>query len=190
MATHSSIFAWKIPWTEEPCGLQSMGMQRIGHNWATDTQYRSMLFLLFSHPVMSNSLQPHGLHHTRPSCPSPSPGVGPNSYPLHQGCHLAISSFDALLYFCPQTFPASGTFPVSWLFISDDQNTGASVSVSIFSMSVQGLFPLRLTGLISLLSKGLSGLFSSTTVGNHQFFGVPLSFSSSSHNHTWPLERP
>ena len=146
--------------------------------------------LLFSRSVVSDFLQPHGLQHTSPPCPLPSPGVGSDSCPLHWWCHLAISSFDALLSFCPQTFPASGTFPMSWLFTSNDQNTGTSASVSVLSMSVQGLFPLRLTGLISLLSKGLSGLFSSTTVRRHQFFGVMHSLRFSSHSHTLPLGRP
>ena len=109
--------------------------------------------------------------------------VCPSSCPLHQWCHPAISSSDALFAFCPQSLPASGTFPVSWLFTSDDQNTGASASASVFPMSIQGWFPLRLTGLISLLSKGLSRVFSSTTVWRHQFFGILPSLWSSSHNH-------
>ena len=91
--------------------------------------------------------------------------------------------------FCPQSFPASGTFPMSWLFASDNQNTGVSASASILPMSIQGWFPLRLTSLISFLSKGLSGVFSSTTVRRHQFFGT-LPLWSSSHNCAWPLGRP
>ena len=83
-----------------------------------------MWLLLFSCPVTFNSLWPHGLQHTRPPCPSPSPRVCPNSYSLHQWCHPAISSSDTLFSFCPQSFPASGTFPMSQLFVSDDQNTG------------------------------------------------------------------
>ena len=108
------------------------------------------VFLLFSCTTVSDSLWPHGLQHTRPPRPSPSPEVYPSSCPLHWWCHPAISSSDALFSFCPQSFPASGTFPVSHLFISDNQNTGASASASILSMSTQGWFPLRLTGLISL----------------------------------------
>ena len=90
--------------------------------------------------------------------------------------------------FCPQSFPASGTFPMSWLFASDNQNTGVSASASILPMSIQGWFPLRLTSLISFLSKGLSGVFSSTTVRRHQFFGT-LPLWSNSHIHRWLLER-
>ena len=103
---------------------------------------------------------------------------------VHRWCHPAISSSETLFSFCPQSFPASGTFPVSQLFASDDQNTGVSASASVLPMSTQGSFPLRLTGLISLLSKGLSGVFSSTTVQMHQFFGTLHSLWSSSHNHT------
>ena len=151
-----------------------------------------ILFLLFSHPVVSNSLRPHGLKHARPPCPSPSPEVCPSSCPLHQWCHPGIWSTDALFYFCPQSFPASGTFPMSRLFESDDQNTGASASASASALQtgIQGWFPLRLTGWISLLSKGLSGVFSSTTVQRHQFFVVLPSLCFSSHNHSWPLGRP
>ena len=117
------------------------------------------LLLLFSHPVVSNSLGSHGLQHVRPPCPSPSPGVFLSSHPLHWWCHPAISSSDAVfLSFCPQSLPASGTLLISQLFTSGDQNTGASASASVFPMNIQGWFPLRLTGLISLLSKGLSGV--------------------------------
>ena len=148
------------------------------------------LLLVFSHPVMSNSLWPHGLQHSRPPCPSPSPEVCPSSCPLHQWCHPAISSSIALFSFCPQSSPATGTFPMSHMFTLDDQNTGASASASVPPMSIQHLFPLRLTDLISLLSKGLPGIFSSTTVWRHQFFGILPSLQSSSHNHMWPLGRP
>ena len=126
--------------------------------------------LVFSHPVMSDSLQSHGLQHTRPPCPSPSPEVCPSSCPLHWWCHPAISSSDAVFSFCPQSFPASGTFPVSCPLTSDVQNTGASASV--IPVNIQGCSPLRLNSLISLLSKGLLGVFSSTTVQKHQFFGI------------------
>ena len=127
--------------------------------------------LLFGCPVVSDSLLPHGLQHARPLCPSPSPIVCPSSCPLHRWCHPAISSSDTL-FFCPPSFPASGTFPVSQVFASDDQNTGVSASVSVLPMSIQGWFPLRLSGLISLLSKGLSGVFSSTIEWRHQFFST------------------
>ena len=133
----------------------------------------SKSLLLFSHSVMSNSLWPHGLQHARLACPSLSPRVCPSSSPLHRCCHPAISSFDTFFSFCPQSFPASGTtFPMSWLFTSDDQDTGAFASASVLPTSIQGWSPLRLTGLISLLSRRSSGIFSSTTVGRHQFFGA------------------
>ena len=144
------------------------------------------LLLLFSCPVMSNSATTW-LQHARPSCPSPSPKVCPSSYQLHQWSHLAISSSDTL-FFCSQSFPASRTFPMSWLFALDNQNTRASASV--LPASIQGWFLLRLTGLIFLLSKGLSGVLSNTTVWKHQFFGILLSLWSSSYNHTRPLGRP
>ena len=118
-----------------------------------------LLLLLSSHPIVSNSLWPHGLQHTRPPCPSPSPKVCPGSCPLHQWCQTVISSSDALLSLCPQSLPASGTFPMSQLFTSNDQNTGASTSASVLPMSFQSRFPLELTGLISWLSKRLSGVF-------------------------------
>ena len=114
-------------------------------------------------------------------------GVCPSSCPLHWWCHPAISSSDALFSFCPQSFPVSGTFPMSQLFESGGQNTGASASV--LPTSIQGWFPLRFTGLISLLPKGLSGAFCSTTVQRHQFFAALPFLQSSSHNHTWPLGR-
>ena len=110
----------------------------------------------FSRPVMSNSLCPHGLQHALTLWPSPSPQICLSSFSLLWWCHPAISSPDALFSFCPQSFPASGTFPVSQLSASDDQNAGVSASASVLATSIQGWFPLRLTGLISLLSKGFS----------------------------------
>ena len=120
-----------------------------------------VLMLLFSHSVTSDSLQPTGLQQARPLCPSPSPKVCPSSCSLHRWCCPAISSFNALFSFCPQSFPAS-IFPMSQLFAWDDQNTGVSALASVLPMSIQGWFPLRLTGLFSLLSKGISGVFYST----------------------------
>ena len=134
------------------------------------------------------TLRHHGLQHTRPPGPSLSPRVCPSSCSLHWWCCPALSSSDALFSFCPQSFPESGTFPMSRLFISDDQNTGASASV--LRVNIQSWFPLRLTGLISLLSKGLSGVFSSTTVWMHQFFDILPSLLSSFLNCRCPLWRP
>ena len=143
-----------------------------------------MCSLLFSCPLVSHSLQPRGLQRARPPCPSPSPKVCPSSCSLRWWCRPAISSSDDLFSFCPQSFPALGTFPGSQVFTSDNQNTGASVLASVNS---QGWSPLRLTGLISLLSRGLSGAFSRTAVQRHQFFGFLPSLQSSSLNRTWPL---
>ena len=143
------------------------------------------IFAFFSYLVMSDSLR---LQHTRPPCPSPFPKVCPSSCPSHQWCHPASSS-DTLFSFCLQSFTSSRTFPMSQLFTSGDQNTGASTSASVLPMSIQDWFPLRLTGLISWQSKGLSGVFSSTTVQRHKFFDVLPSLQSSSYNHTWPVGR-
>ena len=103
--------------------------------------------------------------------------------------HPVISSSDTLFSVCPPSFPASGTFPMSWLFALGDQNTGVSDSALVLPMNIQGLFPLRLIGLISLLSKGLLRVFYSTTVGKHQFFSAQPSLWSSSHSCTWLLEK-
>ena len=113
-----------------------------------------IMLLLLNCPAVSDSLGLHGLQHARLPCPLPSPEICPSSCPSHRWCHPALSSSDALLSLYPQSFPASGTFPVSQLFTSDDQNTGVSASTAVLPMSNQGWFPLRLTGLISLLSKG------------------------------------
>ena len=133
-------------------------------------QYEIFLLLLFSYSVVSNSLQPHGLQHARLLCPSPSPRVCSNSYPLTQWCHPTISSSATPFSSCPQSFPES--FSLSRLFASDSQSIGVAASASIFPVNIQGWFPLGWTGLISLKSKGLSRVFSSTTIWNHQFFGT------------------
>ena len=119
--------------------------------------------LLFSHSVVSSSLQAHEQQHTRLPCPSPSPGVCSNSCPLSQWCHQTIPSSVIPFSSCPQSFPATGSFLVSWPFSSNGQSIGASASASDLPMNVQGWFPLGLTGLISLQSKGFSRVFSSTT---------------------------
>ena len=138
------------------------------------------LLLLSSGPVLSDSLQPHGLQHARPPCPSPSSGVCPNSCSLHWWYHPASSSSDALFSSCPQSFLASGTFPVSCLFALDDQNTGASASALVLPVNIQGSSPLRLTGLISLLSKGFRRLLQhhsskASILWRSAFFTVQLS---------------
>jgi len=143
----------------------------------------------FSCSVMSDSLRPHRLQHTRLPCPSPTPRACLNSCPSSQWCHPIISSSD-VPFSCLQSFPASGSFPMSQFFTLGGQSIGASTSASVFSMNIQDWFPLGLTGLISLQSKELSRVFSNTTVQNHQFFGVQLSLWSNSHIHTWLLEKP
>ena len=119
-------------------------------------------------------MQLHVLQHTMLSPPSLSPRVCSDSCPLSQWCHPTISSSIALFSSCPQSFPSSGSFPMSWLFPPGGQSIGASVSVSVLSMNIQGWFPLGLTGLISLQSEELSRVFYNTTVWKHQFLGAQL----------------
>ena len=137
---------------------------------------------------MSDSFWPYGLQHARLLSPPLSPRVCSNSCPLSWWCHPTISSSVVPFSSFPQSCPASGSFPVSWLFTSGGQSIGASVSASVFPMNIQGWFPIGLTGLISLQSKGLSRVFSNTRVQKHQFFGAQPSLWSSCHIHTWPLE--
>ena len=156
-------------------------------------QYFFSFFLYsvqFSHSVMSDSLWSHELQHARHPCPSPTPGVHSNSCPSSQWCHPAISSSVVPFSSCPQSLPASESFLMSQLFTSGGHSIGASASTSVLPMSVKGWFPLGLTGLTSLQSKGLSRVFSNTTVQKHQFFGAQPSSQSNSHIHTWPQEKP
>ena len=146
-------------------------------------------FSQFSRSVVSDSLGPHESQHARPPCPSPTPGVYSNSCPLSQWCHPAISSSVIPFSSCPQSLPASGSFPMSQLFASGGQSIGVSASTSVFPMNTQDWSPLGWTGWISLQSKGLSKVFSNTTVQKHKFFGTQLSSQSNSHIHTWPLEK-
>ena len=149
------------------------------------------VYPLFSLLVTSNSLQHHGLQYTRLPCPSFSPRVCLNSYPLNQWCHPTISSFVIPFSSCPQSFAASGSFPMSWVFTSSGQRIpkGASALASVLPMNIQGFFPLGLTFLI-LQSKGFSRVFSNTTVHKHQFFSSQPSLWSNSRIHTWLLEKP
>ena len=121
---------------------------------------------------MPDCLQLHKLQHTRLPCFSPPPGVSSDSCLLSWWCYLTISPSASSFSFCPQFFPASVSFPMSQLFTSGGQSIGASASASVHPMSIKGWFPLGLTGLISLLSKGLSRVFSSPTIQNHQFLVV------------------
>ena len=135
----------------------------------------------FSRSVVSDSLRLHELQHARPPCPSPTPGVYPNSCTLSRWCHPTISSFVIPFSSCPQSFPASGSFQMSQLFASGGQSIRVSASTSVLPINTQDWSPLRWTGWISLQSKGLSRVFSNTTVQKHQFFSTQLSVYSSSH---------
>ena len=144
----------------------------------------------FSRSVVFDSLLPHEWQHARLPCPSPTPGVYWNSCPSSRWCYPAISSSVVHFSSCPQSLPASGSFPMSQLFAWGSQSIGVSSSASIHPMNTQDWFPLGWTAWISLQSKGLSRVFSNTTVQKHQFFGTQLSSQSNSHIHTWPLEKP
>ena len=155
----------------------SLFQQKIFHN------------IQFSCPVVSDSLWPHELQHAR------SPvhhqfRVQPNPCPLSRQCHPTISSSVVPFSSCPQSFPASGSFPISQLFTSGGQSIGVSASVSVLPMNIQDWFPLGLTGWISLQSKGLWRVFSNTTVQKHQLLVAQFSLKSNSHIQTWLLEKP
>ena len=142
----------------------------------------------FSCSVMSDSLWPHGLQHARHPCPSPTLGVCSNSCPLHWWRHPTTSSSVIPFSSCHHSFPASESFPMSPFFTSGGQSIGISASVSVLPMNIQDWFPLGSTGSISLQSKGLSTVFSSTTVQKHKFFSVQSSLWSSSHYYMTPGE--
>ena len=131
----------------------------------------------FSHSVVSNSFQPHGLQHARLPCPSPTPEACSNSCPWSRRCYPTISSSVVPFSSCLWSFPASGSFPMSWLFPSDGQSIGVSASASVLPMNTQCWFPLGLTGLISLQPKRLSRVFSNTTVQKHQFIRMSLGWT-------------
>ena len=139
---------------------------------------------------MSDSLGSHELQHASPPCLSPTPRLHSNSCPLSQWCHPTISSSVIPFFSHLQSSPASGSFPRSQLFTSGDQSIGVSASASVLPMKIQDWFPLRWTSWISLQSKGLSRVFSNTTVQKHQFFGAQLSSQSNSYIHAWLLEKP
>ena len=141
----------------------------------------------FSCSVVSDSLRPHESQYARPSCPSPTHS---DLRPLSQWCHPAISSSVVPFSSCPRSLPASKSFPVSQLFAWGGQSTGVSALASLLPKKSQGWSPSEWTGWIPLQSKGLSRVFSNTTVQKHQFFGAQPSSQSNSHIHTWPLEKP
>ena len=148
----------------------------------------SVLSVQFSCSVTSDSLRPHGLQHAKFPCPSPTHRVYPNSCPLNRWWHPTISSSVIPFSSCPQSFPESGSFQMSQFSASGGQSIGISASTSVLPMNTQDWFPLGWTGWISLQSKGLSRVFSNTTVKKHQFFSAQLSLRSDSHTHTWQLE--
>ena len=158
------------PWKERnDKPRQHIKKQR--HHFATKVLLSSVQF---SHSVISKSLQPHGLQHTSPPCLTPTPRVYSNSCPLSQWCHPTISS-SVVPFSCLQSFPASGSFPMSQFFTSGGQNIKVSASASILPMNIQDWFPLGWTDWISLQSKGLSRVFSNTAVQKLQFFSAQLS---------------
>ena len=178
MEDHQNVGVEKAPITREDLVLLNVYLLLNILDLYPDSYWGTILtMLLFRCSVVSDSLWPDGLQSTRPPCPSPSLEVCPSSRSLHWWCCPAVSSSDALFSFCPQSSPASETFPISCLSASDDQNTGASASTSVLPVNFQDWSPLRLAGLISLFSTGLSGVFSRTAVQKHQFFGILLYMS-------------
>ena len=148
------------------------------------------LIIWLTHSVVFDSLRPRGLQHARLPCPAPIPSTCSNSHSSSWWCHPTISSSVIPFSFCLQSFPASGSFPMSQIFASGGQMIRFSASALVLPKNIQDWFPLGLTGLISLLSKELSRVFSNTTVHKHQFFGAQPSSQSNSHIHTWPQEKP
>ena len=155
--------------------------------WIHITRFQSVQF---SRSVVSDSFWSHGLQHASFLCPSPTLGTCSNSSPLNRWCHPTVSSSVGPFSSCLQSFPAPGSFPMSQFFSSGGQSIRTSASASVFPINIQDWFPWGLTGLISLQSKGLSKVFSNTTIQKHQFLGAQLSLCSNSHIHTWPLEKP
>ena len=154
---------WKDWWNINVCCLHSSIVPMLNSS------------VQFSPSVISNSLRPHGLQHARPPCPSPTPEAYSNSSPLSWWCHLTISSCVVPFSYCLQSFPASGSFPVTQFFESGGHSIGISVSTSVLPINIQDGSPLGWTGWISLQSKRLSRVFSNTTVQKHQFFCSQLS---------------
>ena len=159
--------------------------------WLTDNMDKLWRHSVqFSCSVVSDSFRSHESQHTRTPCPSPTPRVYSNSCPSSRWCHPAISSSVTPFSSCPQSLPSSGSFPMNQFFTWGSQSTGVPASASVLPMNTQDWSPLGWTGWISLQSKGLSRVFSNTTVPKHQVFGAQLSSQSNSHIHIWPLEKP
>ena len=194
-SVHGILQARIMEWIAIPfCSRSSRPMDQTQVSCITGRFFsisvtREVLVLLSNHSV-SDSLWPLGLQPTSLPYLLVSPRACSNSCLLSRWFHPTISSSVAPFSSCLQSFPESGSFPMSQLFRSNDQSVGASASASILPMKIQGWFPSGSTGLISLQSKGLSRVFSNTKVQKHQFFGAQLSLESNSHIHTWPLEKP
>ena len=195
-----SATPWTAAWPGLPVHHQLLELtqthsHRVRHAikpWSSNHKFWIMedFSVQFSCSVVSSSLRPHGLQHSRLPCPSPTPGAYSNSCPLSQWCHPTISSFVIPFSSRLLSFPTSGSFPMSQLFASGGQSIGASASASVLPVNIQDWFPWGLTDLISFQSKGLSRVFSNTTVQKYLFFSIQLSLWSSSHIHTWLLEKP
>ena len=168
---------WSTP---SPGNIPDPGIEAVDIN---SPQIKFSL-VQFSRSVVSDSLQPHESQHARPPCPSPTPRVLSDSHPLSQWCHPAISSSVVPFSSCPQSLPASESFPMNQLFTWGGQSTGVSASASVLPMNTQDWSPLEWTGWTSLQSKGLSRVFSNTTVQKHQFFSAQPSSQSNFHIHT------
>ena len=166
-------------------------MKTTAHQWQFQEEEKASISILqYRRSVISDSLRPHGLQQARLPCPSPTTGACSNPCPLSQWCHPTISSSTVPFSSCLQSFPASESFPVSHFFTSGGQNIGVSASASVLPVNIQYWFPLGWTLWVSLQSKGLSRVFSNTTVQKHQFFSAQLSLWFNSHIHTWLLEKP
>ena len=179
-----NTFEWVLlRWMNMEPIIQSEVSQKEKHLYSISS-------VQLSRSVVSNSLRPHEAHHARPPCPSPTPGVHPDSRPLSQWCHPAISSSVIPFSSCPQSLPASEYFPMSQHVTWGGQSTGVSALASFLPKKSQGWSPSEWTGWISLQPKGLSRVFSNTTVQKHLFFSTQFSSESNSHIHTWPQEKP
>ena len=179
---------WDFPGRSTNTIAQKFNFRHLSKGWEDIyAQKLKTILLLFSPSVMSNSSWPHGLQHPRLSCPSPFPGGFWSSCPSSWWYHTTISSSVVPFSSCLQFFPASGSFLISQFFSSGGQSIGASASASVLPMIIQDWFPLEFTGLISMQPKGLSRVFSNTTVQKQKFFSTQLSLWSNSHIHTWLL---
>ena len=173
--THEDNRVGYTSWTCRECPVPWVKRQYVFHRSSRMLTSGFLSSVQFSRSVVSSSLWPHGLQHTRPPCSSPIPGVYSNSCPLSWWCYPTISSSVVPFSFCLQSFPASGSFQMSQFFASGGQNFGVSASASVLPMNIQDWFPLGWTGLISLQAKGLSRVFSNTTVQKHWYFDAQLS---------------